>query len=355
MEQTIHRILIVRNDRIGDVILTLPIAQVLRNYFPSAHIAMLIQRYTAEVVEDSRFVDHIVFYDDGQRSVPMFHLVSTLRRERFDIVFHMRPRFRLALMTWIARIPVRVGTGYRWYSFLFNNKVYEHRKDAQFHELEYNLHLLRAIGIDVPEGSVKPSLSVRQESVDVVKRLLTESGFSESETLVILHPGSGRSARDWSAEKFGELGKKLSQLPGVKILVIGGRGEEALVSRIQTMIGSGSQAWVDRLTLREYAALAKQAKLFVANSTGPIHIAAAVVTPVIGLYPQVTALSAKRWAPYTERKTIFSPVGKPIDCHRCLSQNSSVCECMESISVDEVYAAARRFLHENDFIKANDD
>ncbi len=194
---------------------------------------MLIQRYTAEVVEDSRFVDHIVLYDDGQRPVPMFHLVSTLRRERFDIVFHMRPRFRLALMTWIARIPVRVGTGYRWYSFLFNNKVYEHRKDAQFHELEYNLHLLRAIGIDVPEGSVKPSLTVRQESAEVVKRLLAESGISDNETLVILHPGSGRSARDWSAEKFGELGRRLSRIPGVKILIIGGRQEQNLVSRVQ--------------------------------------------------------------------------------------------------------------------------
>ena len=75
-------------------------------------------------------------------------LVAEVRTRNFDLVFHTHPSLRLALMTWLAGIPVRVGTGYRWYSFLFNRKVWEHRSDARFHELEYNLHLLNVVQAD---------------------------------------------------------------------------------------------------------------------------------------------------------------------------------------------------------------
>src|SRR6185369_4106549 len=126
-------------------------ARVLRARFPGAHVAMLIRRYTRELVEDCREVDHIHYYDDGGKLVPLVKLASMLRSCRFDIVFHTYPRFRLSLITWFAGIPVRVGTGYRWYSFLFNKKVYDHRKTAEHHELEYNLRLLDATGYGRPE------------------------------------------------------------------------------------------------------------------------------------------------------------------------------------------------------------
>src|SRR5713101_6106048 len=100
-------------------------ARVLKKHSPSLRIAFLIQRYTSEIVESDPCVDQVLFYDDGERTLPFLRLAAALRAERFDAVFHTHPRFRLALMTRAAGIPVRVGTGYRWYSFLFNRKVYE--------------------------------------------------------------------------------------------------------------------------------------------------------------------------------------------------------------------------------------
>ena len=104
MAHEFQRILIVRTDRIGDVILTLPMAEALKRRFPAVHIGMLIQRYTAEIVEASRAVDETLFYDDGKRPVPFFHLIASLRTGNFDAVFHTHPRFRLALVTWLAQI-----------------------------------------------------------------------------------------------------------------------------------------------------------------------------------------------------------------------------------------------------------
>jgi heptosyltransferase-3 len=344
LQREIQRILIVRTDRIGDVILTLPMARVLKQHFPSVHVSMLIQQYTAELVEDDPSVDQIVHYDNGGYPLPFFRLLDSMREGKFDVVFHTHPRFRLALITWLARIPLRVGTGYRWYSFLFNKKVYEHRKDAQRHELEYNLNLLKAV--DCPEGYEKaaPTLQIPSSATESVTQLVRSLGIPQYNKIAIIHPGSGGSSRDWSAENFGELGKRIGGLANVSVIVTGGKGEDELVKRVQSIVGHSCITIVNRLTLGEFAALAKMAALFISNSTGTIHIAAAVGTPVIGLYPHLVPLSAARWGPYTERKVIFSPLNHPLNCTRCTGEKGSYCECMNSISVDEVFATASHML-----------
>lgn len=338
--------MIVRTDRIGDVILTLPMAQVLKQNFPNVHLAMLIRRYTAELVEGNRYVDQLLFYDDRKNNVPFFHLVASLRSQKFDAVIHPYPRFRLAIMMWFANIPLRVGTGYRWYSFLFNKKVYEHRKYAERHELDFNLNLLKVLGCTIDEH-IKPTLEVQPFVLDKVKTILSEMGIPTNSRLVVLHPGSGGSARDWSPEKFGALARKLSELQNIKVLVTGGNSEQGLVEKVQSAAGVPLYSTVNQLSLREYAALASIASLFVGNSTGPLHVAASVGTPVIGLYPQVTALSAQRWGPVTDKKAVFTPKNKPADCKQCDGVKGSLCECMDSINVEEVFDAGKRLLGMN--------
>ncbi len=342
--QEFRRILIVRTDRIGDVILTLPMARVLKRHFPAAHIAMLLRRYTAGLVEDNRDINQILFYDDGQRLLPFFRLVTMLRSEQFDIVFHTYPRFRLAMMTWFAGIPVRVGTGYRWYSFLFNKKLYEHRKDALHHELEYNLNLLTTVDCTISDNDNPLTLDVQPQVLDDMKTLLVQRGVRNNAPTVIVHPGSGGSAREWSPESFGMLARRLFQKLNVNIIFTGGKKEKSLVDRLLSVAGIPAVTFVDELNLKEYAALAKLSTLFVGNSTGPLHIAAAVGTPVVGIYPQVTALNATRWGPVTSKKTVLTPKNKPSDCTVCIRAKQAACECMSTITVDEAFEACLPYL-----------
>ena len=341
--QEFRRILVVRTDRIGDVILTLPMLELLRRKFPSAHIAMLVRYYTKDLVDDNKNLDEIILYDDGETLVPFFTLTSILRRKKFDVAFVTYPRFRLASLMWWARIPLRVGTGYRWYSFLFNKRVYVHRSVAEKHEAEYNVDLIKAVGCEV-KAIPYPHLEVPQGVTDNVKARLPEFRISTDKSLIILHPGSGGSARDWSPKKFGQLGARLAKLPETQIAVTGGKGEENLVRTVAQMVGVNTPVIVDQLSLLQYAALASFAELLVANSTGPLHIAAAVGTPVIGLYPQITAMSEKRWGPFTSKKAVFVPRNKPIHCNDCLRGAIKECECMNTISVDEVFEAAKLHL-----------
>ncbi len=341
-----RRILVVRIDRIGDVILTLPMLDVLRKNFPHAHIAILLRRYTKELVEENKNIDEILFYDNGNAVLPFYQIVSELRRGKFDVAIITYPRFRLAWVIWWAGIPLRVGTGYRWYSFLFNNKVFVHRKVAERHEAEYNLDLLKAIGCEA-EGIIIPRLEIPQHVSLATQQRLAQFGVEPGKRIVVLHPGSGGSGRDWSPAKFGALGRELSHFPDVQVVVTGGSGEGRLVRSVADMIGINVPMIINQLSLKEYAALAGMASLLVANSTGPLHIAAAVGTPVIGLYSQITAMSRRRWGPCTERKTLFIPKDKPLDCHKCIT--ATACECMESISVNEVFLAARQVLSAEQF------
>ncbi len=334
-----RRILIVRTDRIGDVILTLPMAQVLRKRYPDAFIGMLVQKYTAEVVEGNPAVDDVLYYDNGERPYSFLKMVLLLRAADFDIVFHTHPRFRLALMTWIAGIRKRVGTGYRWYSFLFNVKHFEHRKDARRHELEYNLNLLTTINCPIDDTERFPRLALNPQAMMEVDRLLQSIGIGAGEPLVIIHPGSGGSARDWPPANFGLLAAMLAEHEGLRVIVTGTAGESDLVDTVAGIGGERVCKLVGMLSILQLAALAKRASLFIANSTGPLHVAATVGTPVVGLYPQITALSAARWGPYTDRRSILSPKDKPLDCRKCV-RDTMVCECMSSIPVDEVYRAA---------------
>jgi len=336
----VRNILLVRTDRIGDVILSLPMLPVLKKHFPEASISMMVRKYTRELVEHHSCVDEIIQWEvDGERS--LFDYVKLVKGKKFDIAILPYPRFKLALILFLAGVPVRVGTGYRWYSFLFNKKRYEHRKDAKFHEVEYNLNLLKTIGIPI-EGEPLFELNIPDEVREQVKVVLRRNGL---ERFAVLHPGSGGSARDWSPENFAALADRLQQEFGLNVVLTGSVDEQPLVRQVIKKMKTTPFDYSGKFLLRELTALIQHANVFVSNSTGPLHIAAAVGTPVVGFYPPIVQCSPARWGPYTKKKRVFTA-----DNNQCTLCKGSPCQsnvCMEQITVEQVVVAIRELLNEN--------
>lgn len=339
------RILLVRTDRLGDVILTLPMLAALRSCFPDAYIAMLLRRYTGEIVVGNPHVNELIWYDDGADYLPLRTMRRILRVERFDIVIVGYPTLRLAWLMFTSGIPIRVATGYRYYSFLFNRRVFEHRKDAKRHEVEYNLNLLKQVGCEAVD---RPAffLHIPEDVERNVEELLAALGVERGMERLIVHPGSGGSAREWPARSFGEVAARISKGRNMQVIVTGAAGEEAKVDEVLKENSPRAVSVAGKLGVKELAALLRSASLFLGNSTGPIHIAAAVGTPVVGLYPQIVPMSPRRWGPYTTRKRVLVPA-KPIDCKDCLRRSGEPCLCMASIPVEDVYAAACSLLDES--------
>ena len=333
-------ILIVRTDRIGDVVLSLPLIHVLRSNFPTARISFLVRSYTKEIVEGHPDLDEVVLYDEEGTNKSFLTMASELRRSHFDLAIVAFPRFRIALLLFFARVITRVGSGYRWYSFLFTERVYEHRKTAEKHEYEFNLSLVRQLGCVVGQDDT-PRMNVRESAGKVALEERKRIGIVPKDTVVVLHPGSGGSARDWSAANFRSLAATLAGF-GWKVVVTGARGEERLVDQVAGGSSGRIVTSVGRLSLSPLAAFLQMADLFVSNSTGPLHIAAAVGTPVIGFYPPIVACSPQRWGPVTKKKAVFVPT--PESCPLC---KGGVCRsnvCMDQITVQQVVDAARQLV-----------
>ena len=151
------KILLIRTDRIGDVILTLPMADVLKFNYPEAEIDILVNKRVAELIIDYPNINKVHAIEK--------ETISGIRRicnkGRYDIVIIVRPVFNVSLGVWLSRVKKRLGSGFRWYSFLFNIKHYRHRKYSEQHELEYNLELLNELGCKRIDN-IKPQLAFNQ-------------------------------------------------------------------------------------------------------------------------------------------------------------------------------------------------
>jgi heptosyltransferase-3 len=336
MDQALSRLLVVRTDRIGDVLLSTPVVEALHQKYPQAHIVMLVGEATKEVLEGNPFLSEILV-DHGEKASK---LAERLRAKGFDAAFLLHPTSRLAWALSRARIPVRVGTGYRGYSFLFTKRVYEHRKTALMHELEFNLSLAEALGAGL--NKPEPKIFISPQDKVWAKERLAKAGVKEREKLIGIHPGSGGTARDWRPERFGELGERIQKEIGARALITGIASEEKMARQVASKMSSAPVMLVGETTLKKLTAILERESVFVSNSTGPMHLAAAVGTKVVAMFPPIRACSPKRWGPWGKHHRVILP--KVPECKKCVGIKCRYCDCMDLISVDEVFMAVKEAL-----------
>jgi heptosyltransferase III len=337
--KNLENVLIIRTDRIGDVILTIPMIPFIKKHRKNGHVSVLVRQYTSELFIGNSDIDQVIISDEAGSG--FLSLLKKIRESKFDTAFVVSPNFKICLLLFLARIPVRVGTGYRWYSFLLTKKVYEHRKYAENHEVEYNINFLKSLGINTQDDR-EFKIPILEKDKQKVQKIFKKNLLSEADKIVVIHPGSGNSALNLPEEQYIELANLIAQDKNVKIILTGGKGEENLVENINNNISGFSLPLVNVLNLREMAYLIKHALLFISNSTGPIHIAAAMGATVVGFYAPILACSEKRWGPYTNKKFIFKP--DVPECKKCSKKKCAHFNCMEKISIPDVYQKIRKIL-----------
>jgi lipopolysaccharide heptosyltransferase II len=335
-----RNILIVRTDRIGDVVLSLPMANVIKQHFPGCRVTFLVREYTKPLPENYTGIDKTLVLKEENGKISFAGNYKLIKEGNYDACIIVNPKFVTALLLFLCRIKTRIGSGYRWYSFLFNKKVFEHRKDAKRHELEYNVNLLKPLGIEYTASrkNIHFNLKPDKEMREMVKNELLKSGINLEKGLVVIHPGSGGSAIDLPLSKFKEIVKGLSG-KGYAICITGSLHEKQLCESIKVSPEAVNLA--GRFTLPELISLISLASVFVSNSTGPIHIAAALGVSVVGFYPKLRECSPERWGPYSEKAKVFQP---EIDCKICTREQCGRLNCMSSINSDKIVSYIEKIL-----------
>lgn len=296
-------IAVVRTDRIGDIILTMPMLKPLKAAAPDAELTVIARKYTKDILDASQFDFKKLYIDDNDAGI-----ADIFRKEKFDAAFFPRPRLNECFEAFKNRVKLRVGSGYRLYSIFLNKRIYEHRKKGRKHEAEYNTGLVEAVAGEkfiTQLLPVKPS-GAAIASLEQKLSKLKESLRNES---IIIHPGSRGSAIDWPIEMFAEAAKILEK-QDIQIIITGVDSEYDSCLQVERKC-SNSLNLCGLLNLEELIALIYKVKILASNSTGVIHIAAAAGISTIGLYPNTRHISHLRWGPYSDNSIILNPPCEP--------------------------------------------
>jgi len=336
----VNRILVRGVNWVGDTVLSYPAVVGIRNLFPKAHLAVLAPEFLVDLWRIIPYVDETIPFSKGRGRVSLgedLRLAMVLRKRRFDLSIIFPRSFHSAFQVYLAGIPVRIGFRDEGRSLLLTHPVSRREDLLQIHRTRYYEKLLEPLGgcstsrpprIDLGEG----------ERVWARERLkgLTE-GF-----LIGMNPGATYGlAKCWPLERFGELGKRVAQRWGAKVLLFGKQEERPMGEQIAERMGPGGINLMGETSLLQLAALLERCHVLVTNDTGTMHVAAAVGTRVVALFGST---NPKTTGPCGEGHTV---VKRDVSCSPCLKR---VCptdhRCMNLITVEEVEAVVDRMLKE---------
>ena len=350
--QRVRRVLVVRLDNLGDVLVTTPAIHAVRTALPDVEITLLASPVGAQVGRLNPDIDDVIVYEapwiDPWQQLPHapareLAMVERLRADRFDagIIFtsYRQSALPAAYLLYLAGIPLRLGSSLDAAGSLLTTR-HKH-VERLVHEVERNLELVGQVGISpaerelvlrVPEAAKHHAAALRGEF---------DPASGDRRPLVVVHPGCSMPARTYPAECYVEAIESLVAALGVTVALTGSESECELTNRIVAALDPATRTRVrdlaGRLTFPELCGLIEAADLVVTNNTGPMHIAAATRTPVIALFALTNP--PEQWGPWRVPHRLLN---HDVACRICYSR---VCphhqECLRAVTPAEIVAAAR--------------
>jgi len=340
------KVLVTRTDHMGDVILSTPVAKALKDDISGCSVAFLVNPSLKELLIGNPYIDEVLVDDrDGRhRGINgFFSLASETKAKGFDASVVLFAEPRASFLPFFSKIPVRIGPLSRVYSVMcFNRPIRQSRSLSVKNEAEYNLDLLRALGCK--PAAQKALISLNSEAVARVKKKLDKIGISSYKKKIVIHPGSRGSGKNWKEDCYARLADLLIEELGSAVLFTGSANETGLIERIMQSMSKKAFSLCGQMSLSELAACMSLMDLFIGPSTGPLHLASAVGTSVIGLYSPVRVQGPTRWAPFGNgRKEIIVP---QVECPERYSCDPScpLFDCFDLIKPEDVVKAASKLL-----------
>jgi heptosyltransferase-1 len=314
------RIAILKLSALGDVIHALPVAHALRRRFPDAHLAWIVEARESALLESHPDLDSVIPVDTRKwrtllRSpasakevgAKLSSLTRRIRESRFDVAIDLQGLIKSGILTALTGAPFRIGFGWRCcresLNACFTNlRVVPHL--SRVHVVDQYLCLLEPLG--VRDGRAVFHVQSSPEAERRIEKFFAQQGIKPRDRVVALNLGAGRPEKRWPLSHFRALAERLSVEVGVRILLLWGPGEEALAREIVDDVAV-PPILGPPTSLPELAALLRRCALMVGSDTGPLHLAAALGTPALGLYGPT---SCRRNGPYGLRgRALQSPDG----------------------------------------------
>lgn len=335
-----RNILVVRSDRMGDLVLTIPAIRALARTFPSARISLWVDPSTKDLVEGLPFIDEVIIEDKTAGWRGYFRHVAALRRKKFDlaIIYHTKKRTNMACF--LAGIPQRLGYRNNKFGFLLTRPVVDERHLGTKHEAEYCMDLLKAIG--VKGGDLGLQVALHEDAEAWAERFFTERKLVGS-PVIAFHPSASCSSRFWPVDSYADLASMIIGQYKAPIIVVGGKTVQPAAGKIMAHAGRGVIDLTGQTSLSQLTSILKRCRLLVSNDSGPVHVAAAVGIPVVSLFLRSQpGINPQRWRPLGQNSTLLqNKKGEEILLDPACKVVSGR---FDSISVEEVFLKIKEIL-----------
>lgn len=310
------KLLVIRNDKLGDFMLAFPCFAAAKNNLPNVEIHALVPTYTEAMAKYCEWIDEVIIdpgKDSGLRA--NINLLKNIKQQNYDAVITLFSTTRIGLITKLAGIPYRLAPATKLAQIFYNHKLVQRRSRSEKPEYIYNLDLLYFF---LKQKNIKeiqkPNSPYLEYDKDEVKQLhqqfIQQYEIPEKHKLVFLHAGSGGSANNLSPQQFATLAKKLTSNSGHTIVITAGPGEIDIAKMVAAELTDIPYViFESKQGLINFSKHIQFADVFIAGSTGPLHIAGALDTPTAGFYTLRRSATPLRWQTLNspDKRLAFTP------------------------------------------------
>lgn len=330
------RILIFEVNWLGDVLFSTPAIKAIRKKYPDSHIAVLVVPRCRQILEHNPFINETIIYDqDGKHRTlaGKLEFINQLHQRHFDKAFIFHRSFTRALLIYLAGIPQRIGYSTKGRGFLLTEKIAV--PGEKLHKVEYFLNMVRSAGIDTEAGFCEFYISDQDRAWAL--QILDKQGIDKNDFIVILNPGGNWGPKRWPLERFAEVGDRLVEQYKARIIITGGLKDEQRAIQIAALMKHRPISFCGMTDLNKLGALLDRADMVISADSGPMHIAVARGTKVIGLFgptsPRITG-------PYGRgnHAVLWKDIGCQVPCYDTSCTDN---RCMKAITVEDVLKAVK--------------
>ncbi len=323
----VPRILVTRLRFLGDVIMSTPVIEALKERYPKAQIYYLAGSKYADILEENPYLEGIIRMNNGTAS--FIRTVLKLRSMKFSVALDLFYNPATANLLFLSGIPVRIGGRRRWRKWLYTMtwQAPGHVRSAVMH----HMYPLRLLDVSRENGMPRVYLSEKEREWGRSYLASFNRGDFARNRVVALHPGGTWQSKRWPPVRFGELARRLTSSSGARVLLLTGPGEETIVREVRAATTADVEVMPTR-ALRETAAVIGACDAVVSNDGGILHLSVALGVPTVGIFGPT---EPDIWFPY-EGKGPFELAGGGEDCAPCHRHYCSHVKCLEAVDVDEV-------------------
>lgn len=312
----IDKILVIRNDKLGDFMLSFPSFGLLKQALPDAEMFALVPNYTRPLATECKWIDQIII--DPGPNAPLrdqLKMLQQIKQNNFSAAISLFSTTRIGLALFLARIPYRLAPATKVAQVFYNHRLIQRRSLSEKPEHEYNTdliqHFLIENGFSADSKLERPFLLFDTKVVaDKKQHFLDMFRIGPENTIIFIHPGSGGSANNLSVGQYAKLAQQLCLEQNARVIITAGPGELSYAKKLSDLIDQVPHHLYQSTTgLLDFAQHIQFADLFISGSTGPLHIAGALDTPTVAFYPRRRSATALRWQTLNslDKRLAFSP------------------------------------------------